>query len=343
MNVGFLSYPMLFQNTGGLQIQILETAKALRKRGIEITLVNPITQRLNEFDLIHVFGAINGNHRISEQAKAFGLPVAVSPLLQPHWTKSLGRRARFFEKLIGRATHWEIKTEFRHIESFLLNSDIIIALGTRERNSIESAFSIKPEKIRVIPNGVPQRFFQTTPNDFCLAYNIASGFILCVGTISEYKNQLTVARATVGSGRALVLIGPTLSSSQHYLGELLDFPHVRHIGPLDHESPLLCSAYAAASIFCLTSLAEVMPLSVLEALAADTPVVMTKNHCMDLDSIRTNVAEVEPMDERAVRNAIEFFLAKPPTLESCQRSVKHYSWDAVAESIQQCYEEVLSA
>src|SRR5262249_49458259 len=153
MKVAILSSPMIFQMQGGLQVQILESIDALNRRGVEAQLIDPNKRHLAEFDLIHVFSAINGNHCIAEHAKAFGLPLVTSPLIRPFWTRSLGRRARWIERIVGRLTDWNISTEYSEIKSCLSRSDVLIALGDRERDCIIEAFDIAPKRVRVIPNG----------------------------------------------------------------------------------------------------------------------------------------------------------------------------------------------
>ena len=343
MKVGLLSYPMLFQNKGGLQIQILETSAALRRLGIEARLVDPVRERLTDFDLIHVFSAINGNHRIVECARDQGLPVIVSPLIRPHWTTRLGWLAQRLESVVGRLTQWNVKTEYQAIASCLRRADVLIALGDPERRAIIDAFHIAPERIRVVPNGIPPRFFKAEPQAFCERYAVPAGFVLSVATISPHKNQLAVARALEGTGRQLVLIGPCGGGDEEYMERLLALEHVKYIGALDYESPLLASAYVAAGVFCLPALSEVMPLSVMESLAAGTPVVMTRNHCMDVSRMGEVVAEVSPQDETAIREAVERFARLQVAPEACRAAVAHFSWDTVAAEIALCYEQALTA
>src|SRR5450830_1265462 len=63
MRVGILSYPMLFQRDGGLQIQVRETIAALNRlpqlpaRPLDVQLVDANHQRLADFDVLHVFSA----------------------------------------------------------------------------------------------------------------------------------------------------------------------------------------------------------------------------------------------------------------------------------------------
>lgn len=58
--------------------------------------------------------------------------------------------------------------------------------------------------------------------------------------------------------------------------------------------------------------------------------------------MRGVVTEVEPTDEIAIRNAILAFIRQPPTKNACCESVRQFTWEAVAEQIHQCYEEVLA-
>lgn len=331
---------MLFQTQGGLQIQVLESIAALRRRDVEARLCDPNLEHLSSFDVVHVFSAINGNQRIVEHARAFDIPVVCSPLIRPHWTRSLGRRGRLLERLAGRLTNWEIKSEYRHIESCLQNSDMLIALGEIERKSIVDAFGISVERILVVPNGIPERFFSAGPELARAHLASDQSFLLCVATIDAHKNQLGLARATEKTGHRVVLVGECLPANRPYLDSLTAFPHVSYLGKLDYDTPLLASLYAAASIFCLTSHSEVMPLCVLEALAAGTPVVMTQNHCMDLEGMSGLVHEVDPYNESDITKALQKMAASIPDPRRCRDAVARYTWDAVAEQLERVYTQV---
>jgi len=126
------------------------------------------------------------------------------------------------------------------------------------------------------------------------------------------------------------------------LEKILAYPHVIYLGSLPYDDPLLASAYAAAGVFCLPSQSEVMPLSVLEALAAGTPVVMTKNHCMDVSPMPKPVREIEPNDQGAIRQAISSLLGKRSARETYRNSVSEFSWDRVAGDLAVIYQRLLS-
>ncbi len=342
MRVAILSYPMLFQRQGGLQIQIKETISALNQLGIQAELINPHQDQLADYDLLHVFSAINGNYRIVEAAKDVGKPVVISPLIRPDWTRCSGMRERFLDRLVGKLTGWHIQTTYREIHYCLQASDAIVALGEIEKNSITEAFLISAEKVSVIPNGIPKRFFEATPALFGEKFNIAPGFVLCVAAINSHKSQLALAEALKDTGLKVVLIGFCLDSSKDYLAQLLAHPHVVYLGSLAYDDPLLASAYAAAGVFCLPSLSEVMPLSVLEALAAGTPAIMTKNHCMDVSTMQGVVSEIDPNDQTAIRQAVCSMLVNPAAADKCRDCVAELSWDSVAANLASIYRRFFS-
>ena len=123
VRVALMTSPTVFQYLGGLNIQIRETLAALQKLGLQAELVDPVAVDLSTYDVIHAFSAINGCQRIIQHAKAIGKVAIGSPLIRPHWTRSLGRQARFLDRVVGKLTGWNVQTEYRHIASFLHESD----------------------------------------------------------------------------------------------------------------------------------------------------------------------------------------------------------------------------
>ena len=328
---------MLFQRQGGLQIQILETISELNKLGVQAELINPNSDKLADFDVIHVFSAINGTYRLLEAAKGVDKPTVLSPLIQPDWTSYSGMRARFFEKLIGKMTGWHIRTTYHEIETSLRLADALVALGDIEKDSITNAFRIPAEKTNVIPNGIPPRFFSSEPMLFIKHFGIDTEFILCVAGVNSYKNQLSLAKALEGTQYTLVLIGQCLETNKDYLAEIQAYSHVTYLGSMDYSDPMLASAYSAAKIFCLPSNSEVMPLCVLEALAAGTPVVMTRNHCMDMSQMKSVIKEIEPTKPEEIRACIIDLIAQNPDVDQCRKAVIHLSWKSVAQEIHKIY------
>jgi glycosyltransferase involved in cell wall biosynthesis len=337
---------MLFQREGGLQIQVRETMAALQRSqarpplSLEVELVDPNRSRLADYDVIHVFSAINGNHRIVESASEQGVPVVLSPLVSPAWNHGSGWRAHLAERLAGRLTAWDVQTSYAQTKRALQLARRVIALGEAERDAIVAAFHIDAVKIQILPNGISPHFFTADAELFRRETGIAAPFVLMVGTISPYKNQLGLVQALAESDLPIVMIGRPQRHDLAYLQQLLQVPHVTWLGELQHAHPLLASAYAAAAVVALPSQGEVFPLTVLEALAAGTPVVMTADSALSLPNAGFALKKVRWDDAPGQRRAILGLLAARPQRAAVSKLVQHFTWERVAAQIADCYFEL---
>jgi glycosyltransferase involved in cell wall biosynthesis len=334
---------MLFQREGGLQVQVRSTIAALRQLAIpalQVELVDPNRQRIDSYDVIHIFSAINGNYRLVELADELGVPVVLSALLSPGWSRAAAWRARLADRLVGRLTDWNVQTSYAQIKRALQLAQIVVALGPAERSALVDGFHTQQAKIRLLPNGIEPRFFNASADAFVRHTGLRGPFVLMVGAISPYKNQLGLVRAMAKSGLAIVLIGHAQRQHQAYLTQLLAAPAVRWLGQLEHDNPLLASAYAAASVLALPSQGEVFPLAVLESLAAGTPVVMTDESALSLPSSGFALKQLRWNDTTALRAAINGLIEQPPPREAVRALVTAFTWQRVALQIAGCYQHL---
>lgn len=110
----------------------------------------------------------------------------------------------------------------------------------------------------------------------------------------------------------------------------------------------LVKAYKKATLFCLSSLAESQPITLLEAWAAKLPVVVTRvgeNETMVKDGV--NGYLVNPGNSKALAQAIIKILKTPQkSIEMGEAGYelvkKSYSWDYVSEATFALYQRVLA-
>lgn len=342
MRVAVLSYPMLFQTRGGLSMKVQRTVDALCKRGIDARLIDPVRDRLRDFDLVHLFAGYNGNHRVVEQAKADGLPVVMSTILNPPFSRWEGQRARWLSRLVGRLSQWKVKTSYDQLVAGLQLADHLVVLGGIERQMLIEGYLLPAEKITTVHNGIGEEFFRGTPDAFLARHPIPQPFVLHTGLIGDVKNQLGLVRALKGTGVHIVLAGysgeanrPYLEACQREGGE-----HLHYLGELPHGE-LIASACAACAVVAIPSRHEGMPNSILEALASDRPVVLTNNHTMDFRLSPKVAQEVAPDDHAAIREAVLRFITTPPPAGYARERVAKMSWDAVAEQLASIYSRLL--
>ncbi len=333
---------MLFQKSGGLQIQVQETLIALSAIGVNVKIFDIINDKLEDFDILHVFGIANGNDSIVKVAKQLGLKVVLSPLARCSWTKKRAKIAKLSDKIVGKLTHWHVKSDYAMCNEAYRLSDHVVFLGEQEYISVKSAFNLDKNNCSIVSNGINQRYFQTNGDAYRDKYaaNLSVPLILVVASVNKRKNQLALAEALQGFPCEIHIVGPCISSDQDYLNRIQSFKHVKYIGYLDNNDPMLASAYAAADLFCLPSLQEVLPLTIFEALAAGTPVAATNDSAIEFNDDTKAYVEFLPRSPQDIRSVVTNSLQQSISKEECKVLVADKTWQAVAEQLLAVYNTV---
>lgn len=319
--------------TGGLQVQAVETFRALRELpDLNVELFNWSEKRPLP-DIVHFIGLPPHMCEIARLVKRAGCPYVVTKLMGGAPSPVTGRiaamRARIGGAISRKASLMETLRDAAHV----------VAITEGDRDAVRMVFGTPG--ITVVPNGVADPFFSSTNEAWRLEHGNGD-FTLCVGAIQPRKNQVLLVQACNLAGLAAVILGPVLPGCEAYADKLATvmLENARHGGrwlrSLTNDDALLPSAYAACRLFALMSTSETQPLSVMQAMAAKKPVLVKRAAYLE-GSIFSGLESVDAggIEETAsaLRNAWD--RAEPTSLS------RDYSWAGVALKLREIYHCVM--
>lgn len=334
MKVLFLTYPRIGLNRGGLQIQIEETARGLAQRGVEVIFYDPWRNQIPDVDVCHVFSIDGAVVQHLERAALMKKPIVISPVFSAfaHGALLTSLKVRLSAFIPG------MYSDLKRAKRMMELASRIIALNPQEESLIRMVFPSSSKNVGIVPNGIDLRFTKGDPKVFRDRYGL-DNFVLTVGSIEPNKNQLSLIQAMKRHNFHLVIIGKVNEKYKSYW-ELCrkegDHGKVLFVGELLHDDPLLASAYAAAKLFVLPSVSEVMPLSLYEAALSGCNVIASSSFPLQ-GQLEKHVMRFSPRKVSALTSAIEKGMEAGPNQGLMEAVSAMPSWVEVSGRIQQIY------
>jgi glycogen synthase len=254
-------------------------------------------------------------------------------------------------------------------------ADAVVAVSTEMRRDLLRHYSIAPERVHVIPNGVDTDTYRPVPGRARLErFGIDPGrpYVLFVGRISRQKGLLHLVHAipNLAPGTQVVLCAATPDTPE--FAREVEAAVARARGerstvvwiPEMVDRTTAVELYSHAAVFCCPSVYEPFGLINLEAMACEVPVVATAvggipevvvdgetGRLVSVDLVEHD-GVVEPSDPggfaRDLARAVNDLLADPALrrtmgVKGRQRAEVLFSWGTVARRTHALYQALVEA
>lgn len=344
IRVAFFVYPSAFQNIGGGEILLLKTKEYLEKGGVYCKLFDIWNDRLDDFDILHVVGAVKDCLGLMKTAKNKGLKIVLDPVFFSTFQRALHEHGSPRRKTEAFLRHLA-KVLFPFFPSsrrkMMMLADAVIPNSRVEARQIARLFRVPKDSMHVIPNCVDSGFEFYDKDMFISKYGIRD-FILSVGRIEPRKNQLNLIRAVKGLKNKLVIIGNPVSDYTEYYDRCREegSDNVIFIERIDHDNPLLKSAYGTSACFVSQGWFETPGLAALEAGLAGARIATTDKGCTK-EYFKDLVDYFSPSDIKSIRTAIKNTLYRDRNGLLKEHIKKEFLWDMAARKNIEVYNKIL--
>lgn len=203
------------------------------------------------------------------------------------------------------------------------------------------------KKIRVIPGGVDiNKFKKVTTNDIDREYNLkGKRVIIFAGKLTPYKGvKYLVKAAKKIKAEVLILGNGSEKKNLEAIVKAERINNVRFMGHLADKTNLLIKFYSRADVFVAPSVwDEPLGLVILESMACETPVVVTRKGGIPLAvKERKNGLFIKPRNSQDIVEKVNYLLENDERrrkmgIAARQIAVEKFSWEIIAAKFYNLY------
>ncbi len=377
MKVLMLGRLGLLKGGGGDFVQIDNTAKELRKLGIEVDIKEGLNVDVKPYGIVHIFQLDWNaeNYFYAKKAKKYNKPIVLSPI--HHSVEEVKKfddtyvfdYRRITKYLFKKQFHRDVyKNVYRTLfdpkkfkplvfsiiyglenlhQQVLKMSDVVLVQTKKEAEDLIKTYGV-PVKWKLVLNGVSEQFLNIDKFQLKNPVNFTD-YILCVGRIEPRKNQLSILEAVkrlrqeTGLDTHLVFIGRKtfinhIEYNLRFSHEIKKYKWVSHVCSVSYKD--MPSYYHFAKVGVSASWFETTGLTSLEALFCGTNAVAAGDRAKEY--LGNIVSYCEPDKIDSIKEAIkkEYFAPRPKITEKMR---KEYTWKNAAAQTLAVYEDILKS
>lgn len=358
MKTAFITRSTLYTTPGGDTVQVLQTARALRRLGIAVDILMTNQQiDYNKYDLFHFTNIIRPSdilYHISKTKRPFVLsPVLVdySEYDREHRRGLSGLVLRRFSpsrnEYIKTCARWingqdSLKTKSylwkgqrSSIREILRRTSVLLPNSETEYQRLIELYETKTP-YAVVPNGIDTGLFQPEAGTVK-----EEKLVLCAARIEGIKNQVNLIKALNDSPYTLLLVGAASPNQQDYFKTCRKIAskniHFREHVPQE----ALLAYYRKAKVHALPSWFETCGLSSLEAAAMGCNLAIT-DRGYTREYFGSHAFYCDPASPGSIYAAVEA-ASKGSGDPALQQKVLHqYTWKKAADITADAYKTAIS-
>jgi len=356
IRVLYYTDPTAFQIFGGGEIHMLKTKEYLEKgnRNTSLKFFDTFKDRLDDYDILHIFHMRPDCLSICRLAKKRGLRVVLTPIYSsgakdvPETWKyesvlvKMMSKARIFYVNLNNYGFATFRTLYP-FRDFLELADVVLPNSRMEAVDLSREFKVDLKKFFPIHLGVERKFANVKPDLFVKKYGLKD-FVLYVGRIDPGKNVFKLLEACGNIDVPLVIIGGYNYWEPEYFEKCKKYAegkkNIHFLGSFPSESEELVSAYAAAKVFVLPSWLEIPGLSALEAGLAGCNVVITSRGSTT-EYFKNYATYVNPASKEDIRKKVLDAFERPRTDNLRHFILNNYTWEKTATKTLDAYASAL--
>ena len=218
------------------------------------------------------------------------------------------------------------------VKSSCQQADQIVAISQQTKEDICTYYAIDPEKIKVIYQSVDSTYYQlATRNDIPLrdvVQKLPKQYFLCVGTLTQRKNQLQILKAWQQLDRSYQLPIVLVGQGKKYAKTLKSYAQEKQIPVYFleniHRLEDLQAIYRQATVFIYPSLYEGFGLPLVEAQLSNVPVITTRASAMQ-EAVSPSALLIDPTKTEELTAAISILLSDEKVFLQLQEAGNAYA------------------
>lgn len=227
-----------------------------------------------------------------------------------------------------------------------LSADVVVCVSNYEKGLIESS-GIPVKRFEVLPNGVDRDKFKVQSSKFKVAIDNSKFMVLYVGRLSPHKgiDTLIVSASLVLRNIPdvkFVIAGPGESSNLKSQTSNLNLDdHFVFTGEVLEEEKI--ALLKKADVFVLPSRSEAFGITVIEAMAAGCPPIVSDIPALTEIVSNGRTGLVFPVDdEKALSNSIIKLLSNQSLHQDISKTAKKavqekYDWEKIIDRLEDIY------